>query len=86
MLATSTPSKIAHTDLIDSFAHFLNVDVAAGDASDDTMKNYACQTRKYFQWCDTEGIAPIEATRDDIKKYRRWLVEVKQYKPATIAF
>lgn len=86
MLATSTPPNLAQTDLIDSFAHFLNVDVASGDASDDTIKNYACQTKKYFQWCDCEGIAPIKATRDDIKKYRRWLIEVKQYKPATIAF
>ncbi|MGB5631734.1 MAG: tyrosine-type recombinase/integrase [Waterburya sp.] len=78
--------RLTQTDLIDSFAHFLNVDVASGDASNDTIKNYACQTKKYFQWCDCEGIAPIKATRDDVKKYRRWLVEVKQYKPATIAF
>ena len=47
-----------------------------GDASNDTIKNYACQTKKYFQWCDGEGIAPIKATRDDVKKYRRWLIEV----------
>ena len=86
MLATNTPPNLAQTDLIDSFAHFLNVDVAAGDASDDTIKNYACQTKKYFQWCDAEGVAPIKATRADIKQYRRWLVEVKKYKPATIAF
>ncbi len=86
MLATSTPTLLTQTDLIDSFAHFLNVDVAAGDASDDTIKNYACQTKKYFQWCDQFGIAPIKATRDDIKQYRRWLIEVKEYKPATIAF
>ena len=86
MLATNTPPNLAQTDLIDSFAHFLNVDVASGDASNDTIKNYACQTKKYFQWCDRFGIAPIKATRADIKQYRRWLVEVKQYKPATIAF
>lgn len=84
--STETPPNLAQTDLIDSFAHFLNVDVAAGDASDDTLKNYACQTKKYFQWCDQFGIAPIKATRADIKQYRRWLIEVKQYKPATIAF
>ena len=84
--STETPPNLAQTDLLDSFAHFLNVDVASGDASDDTIKNYACQTKKYFQWCDRKSIAPIEATRDDIKQYRRWLVEVKQYKPATIAF
>jgi site-specific recombinase XerD len=86
MLATSTTTAIAERELIDSFAQFLNVDVAAGDASDDTIKNYLCQTEKYFQWCDRYNIAPIKATSDDIKQYRRWLVEVKHYKPATIAF
>ncbi len=83
---SETPPVITQTDLLESFAHFLNVDVAAGDASDDTIKNYACQTKKYFQWCDQFGIKPIEATRDQIKQYRRWLIEVKEYKPATIAF
>ena len=86
MLATSQPKVLAQNNLIESFAHFLNVDVAAGDASDDTIKNYLCQTKKYFQWCDRVSIAPLKATRDDIKQYRRWLIEVKQYKPATIAF
>ncbi len=86
MLVTSQTSAIAQNNLIDSFAHFLNVDVAAGDASDDTIKNYLCQTKQYFKWCDQFNIAPIEATKDDIKQYRRWLIEVKQYKPATIAF
>ena len=83
---SETVPVITQTDLLESFAHFLNVDVAAGDASDDTIKNYACQTKKYFQWCDQFGIKPIEATRDQIKQYRRWLIEVKEYKPATIAF
>jgi integrase/recombinase XerD len=86
MLATSQTVSLIQTDLLDSFAHFLQVEVAAGDASDDTMKNYACQTKKYLQWCQQFGIIPIEATRDDIKQYRRWLIEVKKYKPATIAF
>ncbi len=85
MLATSTPTLKTQTDLLDSFAHFLNVDVASGDASSDTIKNYACQTKKYFEWCHQQGIKPIEATRADVKQYRRWLVEVKQYKPGTIA-
>ena len=86
MLANSNPPPSTNQDdFLDSFANFLNVDVAAGDASDDTIKNYACQTKKYFEWCDQFGIVPREATRDDIKQYRRWLVEVKKYKPATIA-
>ncbi|NJL53115.1 MAG: site-specific integrase, partial [Hydrococcus sp. SU_1_0] len=86
MLATSKPTVIAQNNLVSCFANFLNVDVAAGDASDDTIKNYLCQTEKYFKWCDQFNIKPIKATRDEIKQYRRWLIEVKEYKPATIAF
>ncbi len=86
MLASSNPlSLTSHDDFLNSFANFLNVDVAAGDASNDTIKNYACQTRKYLEWCNQWGISAIEATREHIKQYRRWLIE-KKYKPATIAF
>ncbi|MGK7934703.1 MAG: tyrosine-type recombinase/integrase [Xenococcaceae cyanobacterium] len=84
MLASSD-SALSTTEFLDSFAQFLNVDVAAGAASDDTLKNYACQTKKYFEWCEQFGITPIKATREEIKQYRRWLIEQK-YQPATIAF
>ena len=84
MLVTSalTPKP---DDFLESFAQFLNVDVAAGNASPDTLKNYACQTKKYLDWCRQLGINPRQASHEDIKQYRRWLVEVKQYKPATIS-
>ena len=84
MLASSD-STLTTTSFLDSFAQFLNVDVAEGDASADTLKNYACQTKKYFEWCGTCGITPLLASRDNIKQYRRWLIEQK-YQPATIAF
>ena len=84
MLASDS-SAITPADFIESFAQFLNLDVAAGDASDDTLKNYACQTKKYLLWCDQFQIIPIQASSDDIKHYRRWLIE-KNYKPATISF
>ncbi len=84
MLATSSVN-LPPTDFLDSFAQFLNVDVAAGKASSDTLKNYACQTRKYLDWCKEFKINPLKATQEDIKQYRRWLVEVMEYKPATIS-
>ena len=84
MLATSslTPNP---NDFKICFAQFLNVDVAAGNASTDTLKNYACQTKKYLDWCKEFGVNPLTATQSDIKQYRRWLIEVKKYKPATIS-
>ncbi len=84
MLATSslTPNP---NDFKICFAQFLNVDVAAGNASTDTLKNYACQTKKYLDWCKEFGVNPLTATQSDIKQYRRWPIEVKKYKPATIS-
>ncbi len=84
MLATSSLS-LTPNDFLDSFAQFLKLDVAAGKASADTLKNYACQTRKYLDWCKEFKINPLKATQEDIKQYRRWLVEVQEYKPATIS-
>ena len=84
MLATSSLT-LPPTDFLDSFAQFLNLDVAAGKASSDTLKNYACQTKKYLDWCNEFKINPLTATQEDIKQYRRWLVEVMEYKPATIS-
>ena len=84
MLATSSLT-LAPNDFLDSFAQFLNLDVAAGKASSDTLKNYVCQTKKYLDWCKEFKIDPLTATQEDIKQYRRWLVEVKNYKPATIS-
>ncbi len=86
MLATSNPFSLTNSDdFLNNFANFLNLDVSAGDASNDTIKNYACQTKKYLNWCNQWGISAIEATRTHIKQYRRWLIEQK-YKPTTIAF
>jgi integrase/recombinase XerD len=79
-------NNLTSTDLLESFANFLRVDVASGAASADTIKTYACQTKKYFQWCAEQNILPLHAKREDIKEYRRHLVEEKKYKSATVAF
>jgi site-specific recombinase XerD len=78
--------ELSTADLLSSFANFLRVDVASGAASADTIKTYACQTKKYFQWCAEQSISPLHANREDIKEYRRHLVEEKEYKSATVAF
>jgi site-specific recombinase XerD len=77
---------LSEADLLSCFANFLRVDVASGAASADTIKTYACQTKKYFQWCAEQKISPLHATREDLKEYRRYLIEIKKYKSATVAF
>lgn len=70
--------------LQNAFADFLRLDIAAGDAADDTLRTYVSQIKQYFAWCFDYQVNPATVTRTDIKEYRRFLVEVKNYKPATI--
>ncbi|WP_144865481.1 tyrosine-type recombinase/integrase [Hyella patelloides] len=90
MLATNntntaiiTPVSIDY--LLEVFAEFLDIDVSAGDAASDTLKTYRRQLQQFLQWCDKHQIHPADAIKDDVKRYRRWMIKTKQYKPATIA-
>lgn len=85
MLAPSTVSSIATTEtLLAVFADFLNVDVGAGDAAYDTLKTYRRQVRQFLNWCDLAHLNPAEVTKEDIKRYRHWLVNTRKFKPATV--
>jgi site-specific recombinase XerD len=88
MLATTQPNAIAFIStetLLEVFAEFLDIDVSAGDAAGDTLNTYRRQLEQYLIWCNSYNIHPAEATKDDIKYYRRWMVDRKKFKPATIA-
>jgi integrase/recombinase XerD len=84
---TSQPSSLVVTtaNLLEVFAEFLNIDVSAGDAASDTLNTYRLQVQQFVDWCDRQKIHPAEVTKDNIKHYRRWMVEKKKFKPATVA-
>ena len=86
LAATNSPqiSTITTNNLLVVFAEFLDIDVSAGDASTDTLKTYMKQLQQFLTWCDRRQLNPVTIVKDDIKKYRHWMVK-KQYKPATIA-
>ena len=86
LAATNSPqnSTITTNNLLIVFAEFLDIDVSAGDASADTLKTYMRQLQQFLTWCDLRQLNPVTIAKDDIKKYRHWMVK-KQYKPATIA-
>ena len=79
--AIDTTSKLS---LKKGFAKMLNAEVANGDASDDTVKTYTQQFKLFVSWCDRCGIKLEAATEEDIKDYRRYLVN-KGLAVATIA-
>ncbi|MGF1589993.1 MAG: tyrosine-type recombinase/integrase [Pleurocapsa sp.] len=88
MLAATNPpqiSTITTNNLLVVFAEFLDIDVSAGDASVDTLKTYTRQLQQFLQWCDRRQLNPVIIVKDDVKKYRHWMIKQKQYKPATIA-
>ncbi len=82
----SSPSDlVTPSELETAFAEFIKIDVADGNASSDTIRTYAHQMRQYLLWCQAFQINPATATRRQIKQYRHWMVEIRQYQPATIA-
>jgi site-specific recombinase XerD len=88
MLAASNApqiSAITTNNLLVVFAEFLDIDVSAGDASADTLKTYTRQLYQFLQWCDRRQLNPVLVVKDDVKKYRHWMIKQQQYKPATIA-
>ena len=88
MLATTNPpqlSTITTNNLLVVFAEFLDIDVSAGDAATDTLKTYTRQLQQFLGWCDRRQLDPVTVIKDDIKKYRHWMIKQKGYKPATIA-
>ncbi|MEL6438890.1 MAG: tyrosine-type recombinase/integrase [Cyanobacteria bacterium J06621_8] len=88
MLALSNSaqlSPVTTNNLLVVFGEFLNIDVSAGDASVDTLKTYTKQLHQFLQWCDLRELNPVTLVKEDIKKYRHWMIKQQQYKPATIA-
>ncbi|WP_019509147.1 tyrosine-type recombinase/integrase [Pleurocapsa sp. PCC 7319] len=88
MFAATDSSKISTittNNLLVVFAEFLDLDVSAGDAAMDTLKTYTRQLQQFLAWCDRRQLNPVAIVKNDIKKYRRWMIEQKGYKPATIA-
>lgn len=88
MLANTESSQISTVttdNLLVVFAEFLDIDVSAGDAAADTLTTYSRQLQQFLKWCDRRQLNPVIIVKDDIKRYRRWMIEQQQYKPATIA-
>lgn len=76
---------VSRDDLLFAFADFLSIDVSAGDAATDTLQTYRRQVEQFLKWCDRHDLDPAQLDKNDIKRYRHWLINVRGFKPATIA-
>ncbi len=63
----------APQDIYEAFAEFLQIDVANGDATDDTIRAYHKEIGLFTRWCRERNIAPESATRRHIEAYRESL-------------
>jgi site-specific recombinase XerD len=66
-----------------AFADFLRVDVASGDASEDTIRNYRSEVEVWVAWCIQQGFDPATVTVMHVKRYRQALIE-NHYNPITV--
>ena len=60
-------------DMDAAFAEFLEIDVANGDATPDTVKSYRQEIRSFTAWCRSQGVDPRYVTRRHIEAYREEL-------------
>ncbi len=71
---------------INQLGEALDVIVANGSASFDTIRNYRSQMILFLKWCARVGCNPLEANEFNIEQYRRYLINKKALKETTIAF
>lgn len=84
-LPSASLNRVSQEDLLTVFADFLAIDVSAGDAATDTLITYRRQLQQFLLWCESCNLHPVEITADQIKRYRRWLIDTRKLKPATVA-
>ncbi|MEL7417680.1 MAG: tyrosine-type recombinase/integrase [Cyanobacteria bacterium J06555_3] len=59
----------------DCFEKYLNLTIADGNASVDTIKTYRNRTSGFFSWCRERELYPALITKQNILEYRKHLVD-----------
>lgn len=77
-------SKVRKKEMRNIFNQFLKLDIANGDAREDTIRAYKIHIEEFLNWSDRENVNPAALDKQDIKKYRQYLVD-KGMKRATMA-
>lgn len=59
---------------------WFSLDLANGDATETTIKQYIYHFNKWLDWCAGTGLNPGTVTEEDVTRYRRYLVEMEWIK------
>jgi integrase/recombinase XerD len=65
----------------DCFEKYLNLIIADGNASIDTIKTYRNRVAQFFYWCKERELYPALITKQNILEYRKHLVEESKTSP-----
>jgi len=41
--------------------------------------------RLFFAWCQDRQLAPLDARRNDLELYLRWMQELRRFRPSTVS-
>ena len=86
-MANLTEMPSARSDRPVPFTDQLRLAVAAyltrfkGSSREHTESDLRC----YLAWCVERGLDPLAAQRPHLELYIRWMQEIRQFKPSTIA-
>ncbi|MEL6441781.1 MAG: tyrosine-type recombinase/integrase [Cyanobacteria bacterium J06621_8] len=67
--------------MVDCFERYLNLTIADGNASDDTIKTYRNRTSQFLRWCKERELYPALVTKQNILEYRKYLVDAGKTSP-----
>ena len=65
----------------DCFNKYLNLTIADGNASVDTIKTYRNRVAQYLDWCKEQEVYPALVTEQNILEYRKYLVDNSKTSP-----
>ena len=61
--------------MVDCFERYLNLTIADGHASNDTVKTYRSRVHQFLSWCRKRELYPALITQANVKEYRKYLVD-----------
>ena len=63
------------------FEQYLNLTIADGNASVDTIKTYKSRVAQFLDWCRMRELYPALVTQQNILKYRKRLIDESKTSP-----
>ena len=67
--------------MCDCFDRYLNLTIADGHASYDTVKTYSSRVYQFLSWCRERELYPALVRKDNIQEYRKHLVDGEKTSP-----